>query len=238
MANVEHTQSAPAPGENDPGAQREPGEQIVQILRLVSRSAVWIGGAGIIFAAFMVTVEVIIRKFFVMSLGGANEISGYIFAVSTVWALPFALLNRANVRIDVIYLMLPRWLRSFLDVFSLVLLVAFIAVVFWHSVNLFLENYKNDTRSITPLQARVWVPQGFWVFGMALFLLVGAVLFVLSMIALILWRHDRVATLIGSRSSEEEINSEVASLELGDLSLDQGTGRLPPGPDTDAGGER
>ena len=153
-------------------------------------------------------------------------------------ALPFALLNRANVRIDVIYLMLPRWLRSFLDVFSLVLLVAFIAVVFWHSVNLFLENYKNDTRSITPLQARVWVPQGFWVFGMALFLLVGAVLFVLSMIALILWRHDRVATLIGSRSSEEEINSEVASLELGDLSLDQGTGRLPPGPDTDAGGER
>ncbi|MDE0717940.1 MAG: TRAP transporter small permease, partial [Rhodospirillaceae bacterium] len=101
------------------------------------------------------TVEITVRKFFGMSLGGADEVSGYIFAVSTMWALPFALLNRANVRIDVVYLRLPAWLRSFLDVFSLVLLVGFVAVVFWHSVNLFVENRANDTRSITPLQARV-----------------------------------------------------------------------------------
>ncbi|MDE0147377.1 MAG: TRAP transporter small permease [Rhodospirillaceae bacterium] len=191
---------------------RVPGAEIVRLLTWISRSAIWIGGAGILFSAGLVTVEITVRKFFGMSLGGADEVSGYIFAVSTMWALPFALLNRANVRIDVVYLRLPAWLRSFLDVFSLVLLVGFVAVVFWHSVNLFVENRANDTRSITPLQARVWIWQGLWILGMALFLLTGAVLFVLAVAALLLWRHDRVAGLIGSRSSEEEIASETAFL--------------------------
>jgi len=202
--------------------EREPGSGIVRALIWISRSAVWIGGAGIIFSAFLVTVEVIVRKFFQMSLGGADEISGYIFAVSTMWALPFALLNRANVRIDVIYLRLPPWLRSFLDLFSLVLLLGFIGVVLYHSVNMVVENFANDTRSITPLRAPVWLPQGLWILGMVLFLLVGAILFLLSIVALGFWRHDRVARLIGSRSSEEEIASETAFLNEGSRPQDGG----------------
>ena len=209
MSSVVPPDSGPEPVRGG----RVPGAEIVRLLTWISRSAIWIGGAGILFSAGLVTVEITVRKFFGMSLGGADEVSGYIFAVSTMWALPFALLNRANVRIDVVYLRLPAWLRSFLDVFSLVLLVGFVAVVFWHSVNLFLENRANDTRSITPLQARVWIWQGLWILGMALFLLTGAVLFVLAVAALLLWRHDRVAGLIGSRSSEEEIASETAFLD-------------------------
>ena len=208
MSSVVPPDSGPEPVRGG----RVPGAEIVRLLTWISRSAIWIGGAGILFSAGLVTVEITVRKFFGMSLGGADEVSGYIFAVSTMWALPFALLNRANVRIDVVYLRLPAWLRSFLDVFSLVLLVGFVAVVFWHSVNLFVENRANDTRSITPLQARVWIWQGLWILGMALFLLTGAVLFVLAVAALLLWRHDRVAGLIGSRSSEEEIASETAFL--------------------------
>lgn len=208
MATVEPNNSA-----TPPTPAREPGAEIIVLLTWISRTAVWIGGAGILFSACMVTVEVIIRKFFDMSLGGADEVSGYIFAVSTVWALPFALLNRANVRIDVVYLRLPTWVRSLLDIFSLFLLVGFVAVVTWHSTNLFLENYKNDTASITPAQIRVWIWQGLWVLGMFLFLLVGVVLFLLSLIALGYVRHDRIAVLIGSRSSEEEIASETAFLE-------------------------
>ncbi len=207
MSSVASPGSGPDPDDHVPGAE------IVRLLTWISRSAIWIGGAGILFSAGLVTVEITVRKFFGMSLGGADEVSGYIFAVSTMWALPFALLNRANVRIDVVYLRLPAWLRSFLDVVGLVLLVGFVAVVFWHSVNMFLEHRANDTRSITPLQARVWIWQGLWILGMALFLLTGAVLFVLAVAALVVWRHDRVAGLIGSRSSEEEIAGETAFLD-------------------------
>jgi len=205
--------------------QRIPGAEIVRLLTWISRTAVWIGGAGILLSAGMVTVEVIIRKFFGLSLGGADEVSGYIFAVSTMWALPFALLNRANVRIDVVYMRLPTAVRSILDIFALVLLVFFVAVVFWHSLNMFQENLKNDTRSITPLRAKVWIWQGLWLIGMVLFLLVGAALFVLSLVALVRWRHDQVAGLIGSRSSEEEIASETAFLKEDDPSSDRGPER-------------
>ncbi|MCY4239791.1 MAG: TRAP transporter small permease [Rhodospirillaceae bacterium] len=205
--------ASPGSGLDPVPGDRVPGAGIVRLLIWISRSAIWIGGAGILFSAGLVTVEITVRKFFSMSLGGADEVSGYIFAVSTMWALPFALLNRANVRVDVVYLRLPVWLRSFLDVFGLVLLVGFVAVVFWHSVNLFLENRANDTRSITPLQAKVWIWQGLWILGMALFLLTGAILFVLAIAALVVWRHDRVTGLIGSRSSAEEIASETAFLD-------------------------
>ena len=212
MSNVDNATGAPE-GRPGPASGRQPGDEIVRILTWISRRAVWIGGAGIIFAAFMVTVEVFIRKVLSLSLGGADEISGYIFLVSTVWAMPFALLNRANVRVDVIYLNLPAPVRSVLDIFSLVLLVGFIGYVIWYAAPFFFESYENDTRSITPLQARIWIPQAFWVAGLALFMIVGFLLFVLSISALFKLRHDRVATLIGSRSSEEEIAAETSFLE-------------------------
>lgn len=56
--------------------------------RRLARLLVWIGGSGLLFAAFMVTVDVILRDLFAMTIGGADEISGYIFAVSTAFALP------------------------------------------------------------------------------------------------------------------------------------------------------
>ena len=39
-----------------------------------ARVAVWAGGAMMIFAACMVTVDVFLRKFFATTLGGADEI--------------------------------------------------------------------------------------------------------------------------------------------------------------------
>ena len=40
-----------------------------------------IGGAMLIFAALMTTVDVILRKLFNWSFGGADEIAGYMFAI-------------------------------------------------------------------------------------------------------------------------------------------------------------
>lgn len=46
----------------------------------VSEIAVWVAGAALLMTAFMVGLEVIMRKLFNSSLGGADEISGYVFA--------------------------------------------------------------------------------------------------------------------------------------------------------------
>src|SRR3546814_14908448 len=85
--------------------------------RKLARLLVWVGGAGLLFAAVMVSVDVVLRDLFATTIGGADEISGYLFAVSTAFALPYAPLHRVNVRIDAFYVNFPTRARSRLDLF-------------------------------------------------------------------------------------------------------------------------
>jgi TRAP-type C4-dicarboxylate transport system permease small subunit len=205
------------PGRAGPGrGGYEPGGLVIRALTWLSRYAVWIGGAGIIASAVMVTIEVIIRKVFQVSLGGADEVSGYLFAIGTVWALPFALIRRANVRIDALYALLPRWLRTTLDFIAIAILTVFVAVVFYHAWNLFLSSVENDTKSITPLQTPQAIPQGFWVAGLALFLVTAVALTLMALIALFRRDLTGVNRLIGARTHQEEVADEVSALHLDD----------------------
>jgi TRAP-type C4-dicarboxylate transport system permease small subunit len=207
--------STPNPGQTGPGnVGYEPGGLVIRALTWLARYAVWIGGAGIIASAVLVTIEVIIRKVFQASLGGADEVSGYLFAIGTVWALPFALLRRANVRIDALYALLPRWLRTVLDFVAIVVLTVFVAVVFYHAWNLFVSSLENDTRSITPMQTPQAIPQGFWVAGLALFLVTAAALTISALIALARRDIASVNHLIGARTHQEEVADEVSALHL------------------------
>ena len=76
-----------------------------------ARYTVWAGGVLMLVAAVVVTLDVLQRKvshLTGLSISGSDEISGYLFAISTAWAFSFALLHRANVRVDALYLVLPR----------------------------------------------------------------------------------------------------------------------------------
>ena len=56
---------------------------IHQKLEIVSRYAVWAGGAALMAAAFMVTVDVLCRKFIGITMSGSDEYSGYVFSATT-----------------------------------------------------------------------------------------------------------------------------------------------------------
>ncbi len=88
----------------------------------LSQIAVWIGGTMMLFAAFMVSIDVIARQLFGLTMGGSDEISGYLFAISTALAMPYALLHRANVRIDALYMHLSTGVRTALDILGTSLL--------------------------------------------------------------------------------------------------------------------
>ena len=87
-------------------------DSLIKRLEAVSRYAVWASGGMLLFAAAMVTVDVTIRAIFGRSMGGSDEISGYLLAISTSWAFAYALLHRVNVRIDAAYLLLGRRLQA------------------------------------------------------------------------------------------------------------------------------
>lgn len=172
--------------------------------RKLARLLVWVGGTGLLFAAFMVTFDVVLRDVLGMTIGGSDEISGYIFAVSTALALPYALLHRINVRIDAVYAHLPLRLRAILDMVSLLALGLFAFPLTWWVVVMVRDSIALSTRSITPLRTPVAVPQSLWLAGLLLFCL--TILLILLAAAVRFARGDApgVQRLAGPLSLQDE----------------------------------
>ena len=93
-------------------------ESIHSRLERISQLAVWVGGAALLAAALMVTVDVLSRKIFNITMSGSDEYSGYVFSATTTWAYSYCLLHRSNVRIDALYNYLPRKVTAILDAVS------------------------------------------------------------------------------------------------------------------------
>ena len=75
-------------------------DAIHRALQRISLWAVWIAGTALLLSAFMVTFDVLFRKFFSITMSGSDEVSGYVFAAGTTWAYSYCLLNRSNVKYD------------------------------------------------------------------------------------------------------------------------------------------
>ena len=91
-------------------------------MRRLTQWGLWFGGALILLAALLIGVDVVLRKFFTRSIGGADELAGYALAIGTAWGLAAALLERAHIRIDSLYMLFPSGLRIALDLAGLALL--------------------------------------------------------------------------------------------------------------------
>lgn len=178
-------------------------DRLLEWDRRLARLLVWIGGTGLLLAAFMVTIDVIMRDLLGMTMGGADEISGYVFAVSTAFALPFALLERANVRIDALYMRLASRTRAALDVLSLVALGIFVFPLTWWVIVMVQDSIALSTRSITPLRTPVAIPQTLWLAGLGLFCLSILLLLTVSLIRLARGDSEGVNRLAGAYASED-----------------------------------
>ena len=183
-------------------------ETIYKWANRVALGAAWAGGAMMIFASVMVTVDVLIRKIFNVTLGGADEISGYLFAIATSWALPYCLLHRANVRIDALYVHLPQVMRSVLDILGTTLLAIFAIVLTWRGLALLQDSIAIGALSVTPLHVPLPLPQSFWIAGWVLFSLCLVLVIAGMVMALIRGDLLGVHRLGGALSVEEEMDEE------------------------------
>ncbi|MGE0226705.1 MAG: TRAP transporter small permease subunit [Acetobacteraceae bacterium] len=185
--------------------------RIHDMLRGAARFAVWLGGGSLMLCAVMITVDVLLRKFLSISMGGADEITAYAFAGATTWAFAYCLLNRANIRIDALYDRFPRGVRAGIDVLNLVMLIIFAGVLTERAFFALTESIANQTTSITPLGTRIWIPQSVWAAGWAFFLVTA--IFLLMHVTRACLRGDLndVTRIAGLRSVEEEVSDESRS---------------------------
>src|SRR5688572_19422708 len=182
-------------------------------LTRLTRYGLWFGGALVLAAALLIGVDVTLRKFFQASIGGADELAGYALAIGTAWSLGAALVERAHIRIDSLYVLLPRWLRLGLDFFGIALLIAFFGLIARHGWSVVQQSWVSGSRSQSALQTPTVLPQSIWLIGLALFFLIGLAL--LARAAILVARGDAAAAAraISTRSAAEEVQEEMRELK-------------------------
>lgn len=179
----------------------------------LSRVAVWCGGALTIASVLLISFDVLARKFFGFTTGGADELSAYAFAISTSWSLAFATLQRAHVRVDVLYQFFPVRLAAALDWLALVSLGVFMAMLTWYAYDVVGASLAQGSRANTPLATPLAVPQGLWFLGLAFMCAVLALMLLRASIALVTGDIATVKAVAGARSTQEEAEEEAAAGE-------------------------
>ena len=182
-------------------------------VRRLTRWGLWLGGALVLAAAILIGIDVVLRKFFARSIGGADELAGYALAIGTAWALGAALLDRAHIRIDSLYVLLPARLRLVLDFTGLILFVGFFGLIARHAWKVIEQSWSAGSRSQSALQTPTVIPQAIWFVGLVLFVVVGIVLFVYALRLAARGETSAVAAAIGTRSAQEDVEAEITRLK-------------------------
>ena len=183
-------------------------------LEKLSQYAVWLGGASLLAAALMVTVDVLSRKIFNVTMSGSDEYSGYVFSATTTWAYSFCLLHRSNVRIDALYNLLPRPVTATLDVIGLALLMYYMSYMTYFALVSFQNSWVSNSVSITTLGTPQWIPQLFWVAGLVLFFLTLIFVVIYALVALLQRNWDLVARIAGVPSIAEVMEEETHGIDV------------------------
>jgi TRAP-type C4-dicarboxylate transport system permease small subunit len=188
-------------------------ERLLSKAHAVSRTAVWIGGALTLASVLLISYDVIVRRVFGISLGGSDELSGYVFAIGTSWALAFTAMARGNVRVDVLYKHLPVRVAAVLDWLALVVLGVYAVYLTFYAYDVAMTSWTQNAAANTPLATPLWVPQTLWVLGLAWFCIVLALMLVQASVALVTGDLDTLRAVCGVVSSEEEAAEEAAAGE-------------------------
>lgn len=183
-------------------------------LERLSRYAVWVGGAALLAAAVMVTVDVLSRKLFGVTMSGSDEYSGYVFSATTTWAYSYCLLHRSNVRIDALYNLLPRPVTAMLDVLGLALLLYFMSIMTYYAFVSFNNSWVYNSVSITTLGTPQWIPQLFWVAGLTLFFVTLVFVTLYALTALVQRNWDLVSRIAGVPTIAETVEEETHGVDV------------------------
>lgn len=182
-------------------------------VRRFAQWGLWFGGALVLLAAVLIGIDVLMRKFLARSIGGADELAGYSLAIGTTWGLGAALLDRAHIRIDSLYVLFPQKLRLALDLLALVLFTAFFALTLWHGLGVVGQSWTSESRSQSALETPTIIPQFLWIAGLVVFVGIAIVILVQSLRLAAAGDLSGMAQLISTRSAEEEVEDEIRDLK-------------------------
>jgi TRAP-type C4-dicarboxylate transport system permease small subunit len=188
-------------------------QRLQTIAEGISRVGAIAGGAMLLIASIVICIDITLRYTLSMTLGGADELSGYALAISSAWGLSTALLTRSHIRIDTVYVRVKPRVRAVLDILSLATLAFFFALITWYAWGVLRQSWQSESHSLSEIQMPLILPQGLWVLGLAFFVAVTVLLLARGLYAFVKGDLDRLFALIGSKSAVAEAQEEVINVE-------------------------
>lgn len=163
-------------------------------------------GLGILlWDGVMIVLLDITLRLFGASLGGTDEISGYLMAILAAWGMGYTLTALGHIRIEALRDRCGTNLKLALDLLaiaSVAVVVTLIAVKGWP---VFERSWLSDSRANTPLETLLWTVQLPWFIGWAWFAVVAWVQFLASLVLVVRGRRERAFELIGLASELGEM---------------------------------
>jgi len=182
-------------------------------MKTISDIAAWIFGATMLGLALFVTADVICRKFFGVSFEGADELGGYALAVGAGLAFVVAMVNRAHMRVDVIYARLPVRFQAMLDLLALATLLGMALLMMMLGWQMLADSlaYRSTAPTIwaTPL---AW-PQSAWLATLAMFALICAIASVKAARLALRGNWHQLNNRFGTSAEKDELEAELADLQ-------------------------
>ena len=171
-----------------------------------------VGGYVLLLLSFLIVFEIIARKLFSYSLQGVDEIGGYVVAITGTFGFAYALIERTHTRIDIILGHVPPLPRNLLNLLAYALVTGAALFMLRYGYVALSESILFNSRSPTPLQTIMWIPQGMWLGGIFVFSVTAVALFV-HLLVLQVRDPERGFRLYGPPTVEEEVEREMAQAE-------------------------
>lgn len=164
----------------------------------------YLAGWGFIACAGFITFDVLARRLLGFSSQATTELTGYALAFGISWALAHALTTRAHIRIDVLINHLPAPLRYPMHLLSLAALAVFVGFIAKGAYDLTDESLLFRATDISVLRTPLWIPQGLWAAGIAVFFTLIVLVLIENALLVLAGRGRDAEALVHARTYEEE----------------------------------
>lgn len=165
-------------------------------------------GWALMAICFATLYDIVARRAFGHSVQGVNELGAYLLAIVSAFGFSSALLQKAHSRVDFLFPRMPPLMVAVLNLLAALLLFALAAFSVWQGWHVLDESLLFDARAPTPLGTPLWIPQGLWLVGLAVFAgVTGAS--VLHALLLFATDHARLNRFYGPLAIEGQIAVET-----------------------------
>ena len=171
-------------------------EQLLSRLRRLNRLVAIAVGIMYFLCAAIVLLDIVLRRVG-SSLGGTDEISGYVMAIGVAWGMAFALQELSHVRIDFLRALARDKMRVAFDLLAMFAMASTVSIIGIQAWPVLATTLKNNSTANTPLETPLAWVQIPWFAGWVWFAIVSWLIFVAALMLVAQGQFRKMELIIG-----------------------------------------